>query len=734
MSRKVWPIVSILLLALVTNVTRTAAGAPGFWNAVEPQMFSFQDLGYEKDETLKGVLATRTYVVRWPDAWQVEAGNVLHLIFSHSTALHPTSSMAVDWNGTRLESVLLTAENADLATFDVAIPENLIVTGYNSLHIEFYMGIQEDFCADEDNPALWATIHSASYFDFAYQNLTPAADLSLFPLPLLDNSSLVENKVTFVTSDNPTPAELSAVAVISARLGQLAGWRTVSVDVLPEPGKIDDLKGYGDLIFVGRPDRLKLLTPLAFPLDGAEDIQTLQGKAIPTSAGVIWERVSPVDPAAVAIVVTGSNDEAVLLAARALASTSTYARFTGPMGVVLDVPESSNLPVLMPGTFTLEQLGYTDISGEGSREQTINYALRLPGGWQNQSDVVFDLHFGHSEILDDNRSSLTIKINDVPVGSLALTPANASDAEATFNIPARLFKAGTNQLTIVGNLNLPAAYIEDAYCLDKDYRDAWLVVYADSQMNLPGGSSGFFATLDDFPTAFIGAADLTELAFVVPANPSIEIAKATALIAAGLGQSAEGASLYPHVIDSQALFAMAQPYQHLILVGRPTKNAAITQINGLLPLPFTAGTDEIAESEAIAQTVSLAGATGYIQIFTGETGTPGLAVTGDSDQGVLWAAQALGDPALRADLSGDLAVLDGEASVISIETRSRLSPVYADQFVQTQAAGVTWKLTSWVVAIAAAIFLIAIVILLVYVVRDYRKAKKARMGYESQSA
>lgn len=734
MSRKAWPIIVLVLLSVCLNVVQPASAAPFQAGTVSRQV-SFTDLGYDRDETLKGVLAARDYSVRWPDAWQVEPGNLLRLVFSHMPALHPTSSLAVDWNGTRLASVLLSPENAGQAVLEIPIPENLILTGYNSLHVEFYMGIQDDFCADEDNPALWGTIHSSSAFSFAYSTPAPAADLSRYPQPLIDNSPLVENQVTFVLPHNPSAAEINAAAVISAHLGQLAAWRPLAIDVVAEPASLEALNGKGDLILVGSPDRLKLLAALDMPMDSAQPARfwSQNGQPVPAGAGVIWQQVSPADEAATLLAISGENPEAVLLAARALGSSSTYPRFSGPMGVVLDMPTSSDLPSLTPGKFTLEQLGYADIVGEGSREQSINYALRLPGTWQSQADVVFDLHFGHSEILNDKRSSLTVKVNDVPVGSLPLTKDNASNGKASFNIPARLFKAGANKLTISGNLTLPDAYVEGSYCLDRDYRDAWLVIYADSQLNLPGGPSGFFVSLTDYPSAFTGAADLSELAFVVPTQPGIEIAKSVAWIAAGLGQSSEGPVLFPHVVDTQELYSLETPYKRLILVGTPTQNAAISQYNDRLPLPFEAGTDQPQSIEGVSQTLPLGGSAGYLQAFTGPDEMPILVVTGSSDQGVLWGAGALNDPNLLSTLKGNLAVLDGQSSLTAMETRSRFNPVFVSETEIQLQPGISWKLTSWVVEVAGLIFLLAVIALVVYIWTGYRKNQQSEPGFDSHS-
>ena len=39
------------------------------------QTVTLADLGYVKDETLQGILVTRSYSINWPNAWQAKPGN-----------------------------------------------------------------------------------------------------------------------------------------------------------------------------------------------------------------------------------------------------------------------------------------------------------------------------------------------------------------------------------------------------------------------------------------------------------------------------------------------------------------------------------------------------------------------------------------------------------------------------------------------------------------------------------
>jgi hypothetical protein len=753
MSRKAWPLILLILLVCMVSPAQSASAQKevspdtrltASRDTLQSRRVTFVDLGYATDETFKGILVGRDFTVRWPDAWDIRPGNVLRLEFSHSPALHPSSSLVVDWNGTRLASTLLTSQNADHATLEVPIPETLIVPGYNRLRIELYMGIHDDFCQDEHNPALWTTVHNTSSFLFSYEDKQPAPDLSLYPVPFIDNSPLVENRVTLILPASPNQTELAALAAVSARLGEQAAWRPLQLDVLSAEQAAQG-KPSGDLVYIGTPGRIAWPASQGLPFVGDAGGQTTfvdaNRQAYPSDAGIVWEAASPYDSSAVLLLVTGSTDAGLLKAARALASTAAYPRFAGQLGVVLDLPQpdpTGSTPV-SGRVFSLEALGYPDTTARGTWEQTIHYIFPVPYTWQTQSEAVFDLHFAHSDVLHPERSSLSVLLNGTPVGSLALKPANATDAHTTFRIPARLFQTGSNQLTITANLRMPDGYEDDFHCLDNTYPEAWVVVYADSLLRLPDDPAGPYISLEDYPSAFIGLANLSDLALVVPAAPDLTLAQAVASVAEGLGRSVSGCSgtesLAPGVIDPQALAngTAGVVYPHRFLIGLPTQNPAIARLNDRLPQPFQAGTDLPAPVESLARVVPPASAVGFVQAVLDDESVPILVVTGTTGPGVAWAAEALADPGQISRLRGDLAILDGPSRLVTAEVRFTAAQKIAAAIPPETPQAAALAPATWVVWLAGGIFLLAVLVLGIVIWIEIQRQQKSR-EYGTHSA
>ncbi len=316
----------LLITAFLLNFTMAFAQAETPDQIAASSIYTLEDFGLSADDTYKGVLVGRDYGINLPSTWNYSGPAVFTLKFSHSPTLNPKSTLSVDWNGVRLGSQTLTAENAQNGTLSIEIPAESLVSGYNTLHVEFYMGIADDFCTDVDNPAVWATVHQASTLALAPQSAQPKADLSAFPLPFVDSSPIVSNGITLIVPANAGSGELSALAAVSAKLGQITGgWRPLEMRVL----SIDDAaksNPRGNLIVVASAAALKQLSPSLSSVGG------LSGN------GILHEQVSPFDNTALLLAVSGETQADVEKAGRALTGDSLYARLAGDTATIFDLP------------------------------------------------------------------------------------------------------------------------------------------------------------------------------------------------------------------------------------------------------------------------------------------------------------------------------------------------------------------------------------------------------------
>jgi hypothetical protein len=151
-------------------------------------------------------------------------------------------------------------------------------------------------------------------------------------------------------------------------------------------------------------------------------------------------------------------------------------------------------------------------------------------------------------------------------------------------------------------------------------------------------------------------------------------------------------------------------FQYQFLFGRPTENQSIYTLNAILPLPFIIGSDKPQAIETVAQILPPSGSTGYIQAAMTEDSQPRLVITGDSNESVQWAAEALSWPNLVKDIKGDLVILDGRESIYTAYIKQPASLPIATNPPES-GISTTMLPPGWVIWLSAGLFIITLIIL-----------------------
>ncbi len=666
------------------------AGIPSQIVQEQGNTYTFQDLGIlSGDDSFRGINTVKEYGLQWPSTWEPQDGSTMTLIFSHAKVLSEKSSIAIEINGTRIASTELTSINSDLGELKVEIPSELWVDGYNRVRLVLYLGYEDFDCLNLDEDLLWFTVHDSSYFAFQYRMKDAAPVLNKFPLPFVSNSGILENTVTFVLPDVPTSAEINAAALVSAKLGQFASWRTVNLNFATETDAIADpgsLKG--NIILVGRADQLAILNDLQAPWVWENGkLKEKNGSAYPENTGILWSGQFFADAKQSILVVTGDTDSAIVEAARALTRDSILEQLPDNLALINQVPDSVSTQETFTSTFTLEKYEYKDVTAWGTSEQSIAYSLPFASSWKVIGDVNLRLHFAHTDLNDLEESYLTIQVNNTPAGTISLTNENANDAWVDLVLPARLFDFGNNQITVVSNINLPDTYQDGRYdCLDENTTAAWIVVYADTELTVPLGPSSDMLSISEFPYAFIGNSDLSDFGIILPDESNYVINELVIQLSEYLGHYLNSDGIDLKIFTSEELSALEEKPVYFMLIGQPTQNTMIEQLNSQLPQPFEEGTNTPITLNNVVQVNTNYDDIGYLQAIVDSKGIPMLIVTGTSDEGIGWAVDALMDSANLQNLYGDLALTRAEGSISSalIQDTQELIPATEEIPIEPQ--------------------------------------------------
>lgn len=379
------------------------------------------------------------------------------------------------------------------------------------------------------------------------------------------------------------------------------------------------------------------------------------GRAVPETDGVVQEIVSPWNQARIAVVASGATAEGLRKAGQAL-STETY--FPGKSKQVALVREvEKKLPERLQTMtdFTLADLGYADKTVYGYGANPIDFTFKVPFGWALTEDARAVIKFRHSVVTTVREATLSAMLNSFPVSSVRLDETNEKDGVLIMPLPAEHIYGGTNRLTLL------STYEPVDWCVNNATRNTWLTALSSSEIHLNHIESTAEPDLSDYPLPYALSPNLDDLLFALPSRPTQTETQALLRLSTDLGNASDGDGFTPEV-------ALGDPNKelldknHVIVIGRPSVSPVIWRLNDALPQPFIPGTDRLQPKvDNIIFRTPPGVDVGCIEQIASiwNPAQSVLAVTGNSDQGVAWAAAVLSKDESVKLLQGNLAAVHG---------------------------------------------------------------------------
>ena len=317
---------------------------------------------------------------------------------------------------------------------------------------------------------------------------------------------------------------------------------------------------------------------------------------------------------------------------------------------------ASAAPVGPVSDVSLATLRLGDMTARG-RIAYLNIYFPGYGDYQLADGSYLQLELDHSPLLRPQDSTLTAVLNNVPVGSLLLTPQNAGRTTWRVNLPASLLAPDTNHVQLRYFMRL-----QDDDCSNQDNPALYSTLYATSFIHYQYATPPRYITpappdLGRFPDPFIRAAQPSaDVTFVVPDRPSTADLSAAATVAARIGLLAGSKPVTTHLLTAAAATPQLLSARDLVLVGTPASNPMLKAAAARLPLKPAAG-DQPGYLDPSGRPIPPDN--GVLQLATSpwdERNTI-LAVTGASEEGIRRAARALASRLAGQTLQGTWAVV-----------------------------------------------------------------------------
>jgi len=514
------------------------------------------------------------------------------------------------------------------------------------------------------NQQMNVIVHPNSQFVLPHQTQAPKTDLVSFPYPLYQDS-IYRDAAVVVVPDEPSAMELQAAMTLAAGLSNLTSGNLTTT--LTTASQLGPEQQEQNLVFVGKAGSLPQLGELAlpFPVQGGQFAVDGGGP----DDGIIQQVASPWSPSGIVLVASGNTDASVVKAAQAI-STGVLRPNRFPNVAVVDQVQASPVPVSLPMEQTLGDLGYNQETLDRIGINTASYQFYLPPGQTLAVDAYFELAYGHSALLDYDRSGLVILMNDQPVGSVRFSAETAHQANnrVQVGLPASAALPGYNRLDLRATLALRDN------CIGPDLNGQFMTIWPESRLHMPlnptQNSAEMSFDLNAYPMPFILNPTLGNTAFILQRG---DVASwQTALrIAQYLGDRANGplttmATFYGDEAPEDELSRY-----NLLIIGRPSQMPIVETLNDRLPAPFSGGSEIASESNMqVSFRVPADSSIGYVQLLPSPWNNQNLVIAalGNTPEGVQWAASSLVDAPMRTQLSGNFAAVNNQ-QVVTSDTR-----------------------------------------------------------------
>jgi len=309
----------------------------------------------------------------------------------------------------------------------ISIPAELLLTE-NTLEFQLAGVCAGGNCG---SPNVMTVVQPTSKLDLVGRRLALASDLSLLPAPFLDPASDAP-AVPFAFLVSPSPKTLRAAGIVASWFGMLSDYHgirfSVTIDHIPQD----------NAVIVGPANSL----PEAL---GLSQVQT------PTIA----VRPNPNDPFGKVLVVTGNNDEQVLVAASELAlsrvkENSDTSKISTPYAALPDRVANDAPRWLTPEREAAlgDSLGNDLLISSGLSSRTLFFRLAPDLYFGNRGGIPLRLTFRAEGLQSQQRAELNVYLNSAPVGHILISADEAPIQHATVLLPVTALLPYSNSVLL----------------------------------------------------------------------------------------------------------------------------------------------------------------------------------------------------------------------------------------------------------------------------------------------
>lgn len=667
------------------------------------QNISFGSLFIENVE-LVSPQGTAEFFFVLPNDWVVRGPVTLVMDVDYSENINASagsidvtnlsSRLDIRLDGVLASSLSLNSDDVGRRQLEVLLPTELLADQTQRFHTITLELNARDYCQVNSETRLFVN-STTSYMRAVYEEIIPALELARYPVPLYNSPIGAENEsVWFVLPDRPENSHLQVAASIAAGLGRLTG-NDLELNAVFASQVTADLYRNNNLILIGEPSRNSLIADLysarVLPsiLDSSGQI-IVDGLAVSPSEGVIQLAANPQNPSRTILVATATGEQGLQRAGQALGGPPSLIGLSGPIAVVSDTTPRfrSDTPgeALPVGTYRLRDFGIEDnVVLVGTGLKAFTFAFDVPIGGELREDAYLELLFNSTSSVNLESSNINVLINGNPISGISLSQVVLGSTAINSTVDRETVQVDFNRL----NIRIPQGIVEPGQTNEMTFlvdmqgewgcdlpNFLWSTISNESVMFLPQetiNSDDYFPLVAQFPIPFNLLPNLQDVWISLPEQVTdVELGQLVQLMGY-IGNSTPLAEGVSPVIQTGGLPpATNLGDYHFIVLGRPSQNAFLASINGDLPQPFFASSDELVqEFDDITYRVGPGLNIGVLQILESPWNPARVmfVMTGTSQLGQEFTSNAIFDLAFgRAALNGNIVFVSG-SDANAVDTR-----------------------------------------------------------------
>lgn len=594
---------------------------------------------FSADHHLKGLFAS---CEEYFQAGEWDIDEVQLTLFYTATTLvrEDVSDFTVSLNGEPVYSQKLPLTAGETQKLTITLPKRLIKEGANSIRIESYIRTNEDDpCADDISGASWMVIRKDSYVAVSYEPAKICKNVADVYEQLTSIEGLENDESAVFLPINPSENELTAAAFLLSGIASNAVLDYENLKLV-QTKSMNEIAAFNYGVYIGEYDKL--------PAEINSLLSDDQKEAAQNGASISF--VQPGEGQNL-LIVTGKEGAALENACRLFGNKESMAQTKAVWRRVLP-SENVNMPEEQETTAFLSQTG-SYVSGPF--EQTASFAIPMSANRSIAAGSEVVLHLRYAQNLDFDRSLVTVYIEDEPIGSKKLEKENANADTVRLHIPDNLNITGSFQLRVVFDLEM-----KDLVCDIRRQDMPWAFVTEESTISMKTNEVPWLL-FDFYPGPFIYEGKLNDVVFILPVEESAEDIEAMRkmLLTFGRYLTNNSGNIKIRRTDNMGDLTSA----NVISIGKLEENPIVQQVNNQLYFRFSPEGTTIRSNERMKIEPNYGAVLGTAQLLYSPYSADKYAlliVSGVTDEGMLHAADYLGEVPKNWETYGDGYVTDGE--------------------------------------------------------------------------